>query len=156
MPLIPGPNPLPYGISQRHSSLGGLWGLGFISQRVYVLIIQIFQSSCCFVMKSFISMRSQFCRCHDSWAVMACAKLWPDLIISFHVRATYIFTRFGLWAHKLFVKCIPESVETVKDQSIDQVIYPGTLFINKVHLRSGHGYVIITIDLCVMWLLIHA
>ena len=23
------------------------------------------------------SIRSQFCTCHDSWAVMTCAKLWP-------------------------------------------------------------------------------
>ena len=29
--------------------------------------------------------RSQFCTCHDSWAVVACAKLWPDLIVIFHI-----------------------------------------------------------------------
>ena len=30
---------------------------------------------------------SQFCTCHYSSAVVTCAKLWPDLIIIFHVRA---------------------------------------------------------------------
>ena len=24
--------------------------------------------------------RSQFCTCHNSWVVVACAKLWPDLM----------------------------------------------------------------------------
>ena len=32
--------------------------------------------------------RSQTYTCHDSWAVVTCAKLWPDLIIIFKVRAT--------------------------------------------------------------------
>ena len=50
--------------------------------------------------------RSQFCTCHDSWAVVACAKLWTDLIIIFHVIVIYIFTRLGLWAHKWFVKWV--------------------------------------------------
>ena len=39
---------------------------------------------------------SQFCTCHDSWAVMTCAEFWHDWIIIFNVRATCIFTRFGL------------------------------------------------------------
>ena len=37
------------------------------------------------------SIRSQFCTCHDSWAVVACANLCHDLIIIFHVRTTNIF-----------------------------------------------------------------
>ena len=53
------------------------------------------------------SIRFQFCTCHDSSAVMACAKLWPDLIIKFHKRARQIFTRYGLWAHKPLVKRVP-------------------------------------------------
>ena len=35
---------------------------------------------------------------------MPCAKLRPNPIIIFHARATYISTRFGLWAHSLFAK----------------------------------------------------
>ena len=42
--------------------------------------------------------------CHNSSAV-TCAKLWPDLIMISEVKATlFFFTRFGLWAHKPFVK----------------------------------------------------
>ena len=53
-------------------------------------------------------MRSQICTCHDSPAVMTCAKLRPDLIIIFHARATQIVTRLGsktVWA---MGPCMPE------------------------------------------------
>ena len=30
---------------------------------------------------------SQFCTCHDSWAVMTCANLWHDWIITSKIRA---------------------------------------------------------------------
>ena len=40
------------------------------------------------------------CTCHDSSAVVTCAKSWPDWIIIFRVRTTWFFPRFGLWAHK--------------------------------------------------------
>ena len=50
---------------------------------------------------------SKFCTCHDSSAVMTCAKLWPDLIIIIIVKARIIFTRFQLWAHKTFAKQVP-------------------------------------------------
>ena len=43
---------------------------------------------------------SQFCTYHKSWAVVACAKLWPDWIIIFHARTIDIFTRFGSRVHK--------------------------------------------------------
>ena len=46
----------------------------------------------------------QICTHHDSPAVMTCAKLLPELIIIFHVKAGCNFTRFGLWAHKPLVK----------------------------------------------------
>ena len=48
--------------------------------------------------------RSQFCTYyHNRWAVVACAKLWPGIIIMSEVRKTQIFKRFGLWAHKSLV-----------------------------------------------------
>ena len=39
--------------------------------------------------------RSQFCTCHDSYAVVTCTNSWHDLL---YVRATCIFARFKLWA----------------------------------------------------------
>ena len=65
------------------------------------------KNSMCSYLDSVVSIRSQFCTCHDSSSVMACAKLWPDLVIIFHIRATHILIRFRLGAHKLFVKWIP-------------------------------------------------
>ena len=47
------------------------------------------------------AIRSQFCTCHDSSAVMSCVKLWPDIIIIFHIKASIkasIFTKSELWA----------------------------------------------------------
>ena len=59
----------------------------------------------CFDHDSANWVRSQICICHDSWAVMTCAKLWPDLSISY--SSTPFFKRFGLWAHKTLVKWGP-------------------------------------------------
>ena len=39
-------------------------------------------------------------------AVVACAKLWPVWMLFFHVRANRIFTSYGLWAHKPFVRAV--------------------------------------------------
>ena len=33
---------------------------------------------------------SQFCTCHDSSAVVTCAKFWPDGMINFHIKVTWI------------------------------------------------------------------
>ena len=51
--------------------------------------------------------KSQFCTCHDSWAVVTCAKLWLVWIIICHLKAMCILVRFGLWAHKRLVKRVP-------------------------------------------------
>ena len=53
----------------------------------------------CSNLDSYVAMRSQFCTCHDSSAVVACAKLWLHWATNFHARSTLFFTRFGLWAH---------------------------------------------------------
>ena len=52
--------------------------------------------------------RWQCCTCHASWAVVACAKLWLDWIIMFHVRIIGSFFRFGLKAHKLLMTQAPD------------------------------------------------
>ena len=51
-------------------------------------------------MKNDNLIRSQICTCHDSRAVVTCAKLWPEQIIIVCGRATHILKRFGLWAHE--------------------------------------------------------
>ena len=56
--------------------------------------------------KNSVQIRSQFCTCHDSWAVMACAKLWPDWIMKIKFKIQNVFTRFHLWAHKAFMEWI--------------------------------------------------
>ena len=60
----------------------------------YELIIQILWK-CILPSVSDDLIRSEFCTCHDSWAVVRCAKFWPDLISTIHIRATLMVTRFG-------------------------------------------------------------
>ena len=43
-----------------------------------------------------LAVNSWSCACHDSWAVMPCAKLCPDMIIISQVKATCIITVMGL------------------------------------------------------------
>ena len=58
---------------------------------------------CCF-----FQVRSQFCICHDSLAVVTCANLWPDWIIQIMIKIRENFQRFQLWAHKPIVKRVRE------------------------------------------------
>ena len=74
---------------------------------------------------AYILTRSQCCTCHDSWAVVACAKLWPHLTIIFHVRVTCNLTRFRLWALKHFVKqsnCLCPQPAVIKTLIMDQLL----------------------------------
>ena len=58
-------------------------------------------------MKNNYIIRSYIYACHDRWAVVMYANLWPDWIIYIKTRAKRIFTRFESWAHKLPVKWVP-------------------------------------------------
>ena len=51
--------------------------------------------------------RSQFCTCHDSWAVVTCATLLSDWIVKIEAMVQCIFTSLQWWTHKPFVKCSP-------------------------------------------------
>ena len=44
------------------------------------------KNTCCFYMKRGDLIRSQFCTCHDSSALVTCAKLGPDWIIWIKIR----------------------------------------------------------------------
>ena len=74
---------------------------GNILQRIYEPIIQISEKfMLLFLEKKNDPIRSQFCTCHDSWAVMTCAKLWPDWITRIRISQRVTSTRFQLWAQK--------------------------------------------------------
>ena len=49
----------------------------------------------------------QFCTCHGSWVVGACAKLWHDWIAIVRKRDATCFVKPGLSAHKPFIKWVP-------------------------------------------------
>ena len=50
--------------------------------------------------------RSQFCTCHDSSAVVTCANMRLDWSNRIEIGSWIIFTRFQLWAHQPFVKWV--------------------------------------------------
>ena len=77
------------------------------SQLAHELIIHIMQKSFCSNSYQNNPIRLQFCTCQGSSAAMACAKLWLDLIIIFHVKAICIVTSFGWCAHEPFVSWSP-------------------------------------------------
>ena len=59
--------------------------------------------------------RPQFYTCHNSWAVVACAKLWSGWIVRIEIRANRISVIFQLWAHQPCAKwslgwCSPQLV----------------------------------------------
>ena len=57
-----------------------------------------------FCVDSNYPIRSRYCTCHDSIAVVACASLWPDCInvflFVFYLEAIRIFTRYESGAHQ--------------------------------------------------------
>ena len=57
------------------------------------------ENECNFYMEYCNPISLQFCTCHDSFAVVTSANLWPDWIIGTEIRAEEISTRFQLWAH---------------------------------------------------------
>ena len=87
-----------------------VWFLGSIVKWVYELKTKIlwntFWSNFGFIQQ----IRPQFCSWHDTYVVVACAKVWPDLIIVFHGKVSRIFKRFMLWVHTELVKWIPGSI----------------------------------------------
>ena len=63
---------------------------GPISQTVYKLTTEILWTLFCSGFHLNGPVRSAFCTCHDSWAVVICAKLWPDMIIILITRPSLI------------------------------------------------------------------
>ena len=64
------------------------------------------ENSVSFYLNSNDPIRSQFFTCHNSLAVMACAKLWHDcIIIIFYISVIFIF-QILWWAHKPFAKWV--------------------------------------------------
>ena len=53
-----------------------------------------------------INTMSQFCVCHNRWALVTCANLWRYWIVQVIIIAK-TFTTFTLWPHQCFVNWIP-------------------------------------------------
>ena len=116
-----------------------------VSQRVHELIIEILWKISLFWLWFICYIRSKICTCHDSSAVMTCAKLWPDIINYVHDWVTCILTRVGLRAHKPFVKwtsCYTD-VFWGKNPNLIGACPPGGLVMKSADIRS------------ISWLLMH-
>ena len=99
---------------QESESIKGTWNS--ISWTVYVLIIIISGKSVCCKFETKHPHWAQFCLCHDSAAVVACAQLsQTNHIFSRKKQHVFLFfTRFGSWSHKMLVKWIAEGRQYVR------------------------------------------
>ena len=62
---------------------------GHISQTVMNAYLKSWKSTCC-IRDSRGPIRLQICTCHNRWAVVTYAKLWPNKMIIIHVEAIRI------------------------------------------------------------------
>ena len=77
------------------SSIGYVYWPGIHFAKIYGLIIQCFiMIHLIYVIETDHLINSQFCTCHDSSAVMTCAKLTHDCIIGIQIKTNRIVTRF--------------------------------------------------------------
>ena len=72
------------------------------------LLFKSYKKTCCSYIKHNNENRSQLCTCHDSSAVVTWANLWPGLIFRIKPRVKRTFTRFELWAQKIYVKWVSD------------------------------------------------
>ena len=70
------------------------------------LVIKILQTFALLLCTNAFQINSQFCTCHNSPAVVTCAKLLTDLIIGIKIRVKMTFIRFQSWVYKLCAKWI--------------------------------------------------
>ena len=77
--------------------------LGPVSQRIEVIALLISENA---YLKKYDPIKSQFCTCPDSGAVVTCAELWPGYIIANWIQITLFSKRLGLWVHRPFVKWV--------------------------------------------------
>ena len=98
-----------------------LWQyLGSITQSIYELIKKTKKSR----KKSFDTIRSYICTCHNKSIALACKKFWPVLIIIFHGRASILLQDLY---HRLINSLWNVSHATVKwfhySHAIDRVMH---------------------------------
>ena len=82
----------------------GINDQGSLSPIVYELIMEILKIFFSFNPDSDDPVRSQICTCHDSWAVVTCAKLWSDHMIIFRARAIRNFCEIWIMSSKTVCK----------------------------------------------------
>ena len=70
--------------------------------------------ACCSYTKNNVSIRSQLCTCHDSWAVMTCANLWPDLINKI-LTNTKKFQKISIMGSWIVYVLVPEQFKSTLD-----------------------------------------
>ena len=98
-------------VCAHHTCLGmDLWPT---SQSLWAHDKNLVKLQCCSYLKSNDQIRSQFCTCHDCWAVMTCANLWPDWMIRLmRIKITIMFFFFFLLiiSSKKLCGMIPRSI----------------------------------------------
>ena len=94
--------------------------IGFISQTVHELIIEVLWKLVCPNNPFNHPIRSQICTCYDSLAVVTCAKLWSDLIIIFHIGVNVFLTNF----HFKLLNCLWDKSQVHDSRGLRAVLQP--------------------------------
>ena len=69
------------------------------------------KNNCHSYMKNNDPIKSQFCTCHDSWAVVTCANLWTDQINKIKIEANWIARKLSCELMKLFMKWVWDALK---------------------------------------------
>ena len=82
---------------------------GGFGQIVHELLIEILWKTVYSNFDSHQPISSQFCTCHDSWAVVTWAKLWPDTIIIVCAKIMGFFFKIWIISSQSISETVPLS-----------------------------------------------
>ena len=63
-----------------------LWPGTYLTLHRWAHNSNLLKNICCSYVKSSDTIIASFCRCHDSWAIITCTKLWPQYMISIKIK----------------------------------------------------------------------
>ena len=93
-----------------------------------------YKHPCRYYLNNDDQIRSRFCTCHDSSAVVTCAKLWPDLVNRIMIKAKANFSRFNYELINPLWKGPPKFWKWVNILHVSACFHPGfhTLDLGRV------------------------
>ena len=113
-------------------------------------LLKSFEISYCLNLQVWLSNYVTICTCHDSWAVMTCAKLWADLI-SYSRKNNINFDKILIMSSSILSKTSPHSILTNSPQFVTGSMVWGASInlatsawprpvVAKIHVQMSQGW----------------